>query len=1383
MSGEIDRLEIKISSDSSAASQNILALANSLETLGNSVSPATAGLREFSSALSGIKRFRSGGLTKAVDEISDAFNRLGQLGEIKSAVGLLDSVQNIDEALSGLRSIADNIKNLKVGKSFENNLDALSQAMQKLNEIGSESGFVDGVKNIQQGIEALNNIEIGQGFTNLVQATTQYSDAIQNVNEFSLNSNFSQGIARVARAAEILAGVDFSGFKNMNDALSQLPENVRVSFGASSEEIEGITESIVGMQTAVDGIKASLDDIASRKRGKQADETPDADESENAIREVGQAAEEELTSLDKFGKYVIDSFSTMGNLLSGIAEQMHGIENIGGIALSGLKKSLSAVLYPLTTVGSKFGQAAKKAGQFLSSIKRVAMYRAIRTAIKAVTEGFAEGRKNLYYYSQEVGTDFAPSMDKAATAALYLKNSIGAATAPLTNYLVPIIDKAVDRLVELINKFNELTAVLTGASTWTKAVKYPTTWQESLEDADKAAKKLKSTMLGFDELNVIEPGTQGSSAKGLSADDYARMFEEVRTDMNLSGSVPEILLPVKLAWDAQGDKTLQTIKKTWEEIIKLLDSVRKSFKTVWTNGTGQKTLELLLQIVQEIVGTFGSLAKKIREAWDEGDKGTKIIQSVWNIANNLLTIFRDIWASIHEWAENLDWNPILSAFGSLFDAIDKITNPEGGAAKALKAVFTEVLEPLGKWVIEDAVPLTVEMLANALTTLANVCDYLANSESFTAVLWFFKELASLTFTNISGLIASLSILLGGGEISDLDSEKLEKAASAIRKFFDPGEENNGFSKMFDNLEGMGEIQFGFFFNNDFATNAKLSAQVVAAAIAAPFVEFGVWWNDFWQGVGVRFYDFISEIKFMAETSLGFIKLPFIAIKDFFVGVVTEIGNFLSTAFDTFEGLGETIYDIVQWIPNTISVLKMPFTGFAKWWNDLWGGLGEKVSDWVNSLSIGWQEEKRKIAEWWANIKSAFNELLEFPGELWKNIKAKFKEGWDMFVDGIKVTFGIKNKKSDKTKQLGEQIGTGFTEGIKSVFKNMVSWVTTNIFNPIVNAVISIFKIGSPSKVMEEKGGFIGTGLLEGIKSKFSLSSIGNFVSTNIFTPFMNSIKSVFGIKDSGDSKTSTLFSFGTTVATTLLNGITSKFGSADYKLSGKNIVTGIAEGVEENYDATAGHAIGKKIKNIQDAFGKNQFKASGDNITEGVRWGVESSWESTAWPHIVRRADMVNEAFSKDNFKQAGVNVVEGIADGISESAWYLQRAMDELDYGNTDAAQTLVTLSAASLVRGYAVGGQPENGELFVAREAGPELVGRYGGGTAVMNNQQIVSAVSDGVYRATIAAMSQTQRTDGGERVIQNHIYLDRKEITNQVEKQQSANGVQIFGAAVLT
>ena len=61
------------------------------------------------------------------------------------------------------------------------------------------------------------------------------------------------------------------------------------------------------------------------------------------------------------------------------------------------------------------------------------------------------------------------------------------------------------------------------------------------------------------------------------------------------------------------------------------------------------------------------------------------------------------------------------------------------------------------------------------------------------------------------------------------------------------------------------------------------------------------------------------------------------------------------------------------------------------------------------------------------------------------------------------------------------------------------------------------------------------------------------------------------------------------------------------------------------------------------------------------------------------------------------------------------------------------------------AKGGFPNEGQLFVAREAGAEMVGNIGRRTAVANNDQIVSAVSDGVYRAVMSAMSNKDGVSG--------------------------------------
>lgn len=80
--------------------------------------------------------------------------------------------------------------------------------------------------------------------------------------------------------------------------------------------------------------------------------------------------------------------------------------------------------------------------------------------------------------------------------------------------------------------------------------------------------------------------------------------------------------------------------------------------------------------------------------------------------------------------------------------------------------------------------------------------------------------------------------------------------------------------------------------------------------------------------------------------------------------------------------------------------------------------------------------------------------------------------------------------------------------------------------------------------------------------------------------------------------------------------------------------------------------------------------------------------------------------------------------------------------------------------IKKYAIGGLPNMGQMFVAREAGPELVGTLGGHTAVMNNDQIVSSVSVGVAQAVKEVIQPLVKTSvGNNRPIQ--ISLDGKVI----------------------
>ena len=88
-------------------------------------------------------------------------------------------------------------------------------------------------------------------------------------------------------------------------------------------------------------------------------------------------------------------------------------------------------------------------------------------------------------------------------------------------------------------------------------------------------------------------------------------------------------------------------------------------------------------------------------------------------------------------------------------------------------------------------------------------------------------------------------------------------------------------------------------------------------------------------------------------------------------------------------------------------------------------------------------------------------------------------------------------------------------------------------------------------------------------------------------------------------------------------------------------------------------------------------------------------------------------------------------------------------------------------MAKGYVMGGMPNAGEIFVARENGtPEFVGSFGGHTAVANNDQIVTAVANGVSMANDRMVSAIEnQTNALETAI------DRKNLDVQIGDRQIA------------
>lgn len=112
------------------------------------------------------------------------------------------------------------------------------------------------------------------------------------------------------------------------------------------------------------------------------------------------------------------------------------------------------------------------------------------------------------------------------------------------------------------------------------------------------------------------------------------------------------------------------------------------------------------------------------------------------------------------------------------------------------------------------------------------------------------------------------------------------------------------------------------------------------------------------------------------------------------------------------------------------------------------------------------------------------------------------------------------------------------------------------------------------------------------------------------------------------------------------------------------------------------------------------------------------------------------------NFVKKMVNVIIGLINTVIDAVNGLFHIKFKgLNIGGVEIIPSIDTrLIKLSKIPLMAEGGMVADGQMFIAREAGPELVGSIGNRTAVANNDQIVSAVSKGVYQAVVQAMGQS-------------------------------------------
>ena len=123
----------------------------------------------------------------------------------------------------------------------------------------------------------------------------------------------------------------------------------------------------------------------------------------------------------------------------------------------------------------------------------------------------------------------------------------------------------------------------------------------------------------------------------------------------------------------------------------------------------------------------------------------------------------------------------------------------------------------------------------------------------------------------------------------------------------------------------------------------------------------------------------------------------------------------------------------------------------------------------------------------------------------------------------------------------------------------------------------------------------------------------------------------------------------------------------------------------------------------------------------------------------------------------------------------------------NITTVHTIITerVSGGSSTRAFASGGFPETGQMFIAREAGPELVGTIGNRTAVANNAQIVAGIASGVAEANQSQNALLREQNELLRAIlakEGVTYISDKQIKKAYDRATRSSGATIMSGGVV-
>lgn len=511
-------------------------------------------------------------------------------------------------------------------------------------------------------------------------------------------------------------------------------------------------------------------------------------------------------------------------------------------------------------------------------------------------------------------------------------------------------------------------------------------------------------------------------------------------------------------------------------------------------------------------------------------------------------------------------------------------------------------------------------------------------------------------------------------------------------------------------------------------------------------------------------------------------------------------NTLSTAFSTIKSLAKGFFGIFTGgeASGSVGLLSKLSTGFS----NLAAGLGvstgaliliiaaiaavvgtfvyaykhnekfkQSVDDMINSFKELWKTLSERLRPLFEALQPIlemfFNNAVSGGKEIIKIGYELIKLGLEQIIDGITASLTIMNQilQGDfsgawqtfldmfsngwnnaqesmanilpSVQKIFEGIGNGWStvlDAITGLFKGLADWFYNtvikpigdffaNLFEPVINVFQGIWN--KIVKIWNVASGWFDEHVIQPIVSVFQpiIEKIGE-----IFSTIWQIITAIFGAVAGWvyDNVIKPVVGF----FTDLWNGIT-------------KIVGNIWNSITSVFGAIANWVYQHVIQPVSNYFG-NIFTAV-SNVVSNIWNKITSVFGGIAnwvYQHVVQPvSNFFTSAWNAIGNSVGGIirGAVNAALSGVERVVNFFINGLNRVvDVVNNLPGVNISRVSPLYLPR-FANGGFPDTGQFFIAREAGPEMVGKIGNRTAVANNDQIVAGIQQGVYNAMINAQAE--------------------------------------------